>query len=91
MRLAVTFKCAPTTPISVAFDYDPMDLDLKFGEIQEVVVNAKPYEGEYVVTPTVAGEVLPTENALMAQDLVIEAIPYHEVKNNASGTTVTIG
>lgn len=49
------------------------------------------YTGEYIVTPTVAGQTLETQNKLMTDDVTVEAIPYHEVSNLFNGLTITIG
>ena len=49
------------------------------------------YKGSYTVTPAAEEQTLPTEDTLMKQDLVIEAIPYAEVTNNANGLTASIG
>lgn len=48
------------------------------------------YEGAYEITPTVAGEVLPTKYKTMTDDLTIKSIPRHDVSNLAGGTTIYI-
>lgn len=54
------------------------------------VVGTEPYEGEYIVTPKVEAQTMPTKEKVMLDDVTIKAIPYAEVSNNANGTTVTI-
>jgi hypothetical protein len=49
------------------------------------------YEGTYKVTPAVSEQTLDTSNKLMQSDVLVEKIPYAEVKNNSGGKTVTIG
>ena len=49
-----------------------------------------PYEGEYVVTPRVEGQVLLTKDKTMQDDLTVKGIPYYEM-DNQNGTTVYIG
>lgn len=49
------------------------------------------YEGSYRVTPAVTPQTLDTSSKLMQADVVVEEIPYAEVKNNSGGKTATIG
>lgn len=49
------------------------------------------YEGSYRVTPAVSSQTLGTAHKLMQADVVVEEIPYAEVKNNSGGKTATIG
>ena len=62
-------------------------------EIQNIEVrNGFPfYQGEYTVKPTFEAQVLPTVETTMKENLVVEAIPYREIENEAGGTTVIIG
>ena len=62
-------------------------------EIQNIEVrNGFPfYQGEYSVTPNIERQVLPTAETTMRENLVVEAIPYREIENEAGGTTVIIG
>ena len=48
------------------------------------------YEGSYKVTPSVSSQTLGTSGKLMQSDVLVEEIPYAEVKNNFGGKTVTI-
>ena len=61
---------------------------------QDSIINvnpAHPYEGEYKVTPNFETQTLHTAERLLDKDVIIEEIPYAEVRNNSGGTTVTIG
>ena len=69
---------------------DKLTLDQMPSEIAGILT-AEPYEGEYIITPTVDGQTMATKNKLMTNDVTIEAIPYAEVTNNSGGTTVSIG
>ena len=66
------------------------EFEVSFGKIQ-YVHTADPYPGEYVITPTIEGEILPTRNYYMADDLTIKPIPYYETTNLATGKTAIIG
>ena len=67
--------------------------DADFGQIQAVteIVGGDPYKGEYVVTPTVEAQTLPTKKKVLFEDMTVEAIPYAEVSNNSGGKTASIG
>ncbi len=65
--------------------------DGNFGVVHVVTdYDADPYTGAYEVTPTVEGEVLPTAQKLMKEDLTIKAIPVYSVSNTAGGNTFYI-
>lgn len=49
------------------------------------------YSGEYQITPTPEGFVLPTAKKLMEDNLTVRKIPYFEVSNPSGGKTVYIG
>lgn len=48
------------------------------------------YQGSYEIIPKPIGQILPTENKSMAEDLIIKDIPYSSVTNPAGGETVNI-
>lgn len=48
------------------------------------------YDGSYQVTPTADGQIIPTDDKRMIEDITINPIPYAEVSNQANGITVTI-
>jgi len=49
------------------------------------------YNGDYEVLPMVEAQMLHTKDKHMTDDVIIKAIPYFNVGNNAGGTTVYIG
>ena len=52
---------------------------------------AKPYEGEYEITPkTYDEQILPTKNKKMVDNLKVKKIPQYEV-SNYNGYTLIIG
>lgn len=52
---------------------------------------ADPYAGEYEIVPDIDAQTLVTKDKRLADNLIIREIPYHEVDNTFSGTTVIIG
>ena len=48
-----------------------------------------PYKGEYIVTPSMIQQTLPTEGFLMEQDVTVNAIQKTEI-DNLNGTTLII-
>ena len=50
-----------------------------------------PYSGSYEAIPRVTVQSLPTQDRWLDRDVVIQAIPYHEVENTERGTTAIIG
>ena len=48
------------------------------------------YTGSYEITPKPIGQILPTENKSMSEDLVIKDIPYSVVTNPSGGETINI-
>ena len=53
--------------------------------------SAPSYSGEYEVIPRVTEQRLPTRDRQLARDILVHAIPYHEVENTERGTTAIIG
>lgn len=49
------------------------------------------YEGDYIVTPKVAQQTLPTAQKLMEADVLVKAIPFFNTSNTSGGSTVYIG
>lgn len=81
---------SPEIKLSSRFSQN-MVIDGNFGVVHVVKdYDADPYTGPYEVTPTVEGEVLPTAQKLMKEDLTIKAIPVYVVSNTAGGNTVYI-
>ena len=50
-----------------------------------------PYSGSYEAIPRVTAQSLPTRDHWLDRDVVVQAIPYHEVENTERGTTAIIG
>ena len=53
--------------------------------------SAPSYSGEYEVIPRATEQRLPTRDQQLARDILVHAIPYHEVENTERGTTAIIG
>ena len=51
---------------------------------------ADPYDGDYIVTPSVNSQTLETANKKMLNDVQVKAIPYYDVSNEY-GRTIYIG
>ena len=67
---------------------ETLELDFDIGEV--TVIDADPYEGEYIVTPLAFEEViLPTKRKVMQRDVTVLEVPYTET-SNVHGTTVII-
>ena len=49
-----------------------------------------PYSGSEAI-PRVTAQSLPTQDRWLDRDVVIQAIPYHEVENTERGNTAIIG
>ena len=49
------------------------------------------YEGDYIVTPKVESQTMPTKNKLLTEDVTIKSIPFYNVSNTSGGSTVFIG
>lgn len=62
----------------------------QFGQFMPVETTI-PYTGEYIVVPKVYEQTLETAHKVMADDVKVLEIPYHEVSNPFNGITVTIG
>lgn len=85
----ITIFNANNVGFSCDFSYDNTNFLTDFGSVTEY--GGKPYQGSYIVTPTVDGTILPTKNLIMIDDLTIKSIPYYQVTNPADGDTVYIG
>lgn len=64
--------------------------DVTVGRVVIRKVEADPYEGEYIVTPSGESQILETENKKMLNDVQVKAIPYYDVSNEY-GRTIYIG
>lgn len=72
-------------------DKSSLKFKAEMGEIQRVVDGAKPYDGEYVVTPKVEAQTLETKDKVLRENVEILKIPFFSTSNNSGGNTVYIG
>ncbi len=79
--------------LNAKFCLNGMELKAQFKNLQKVTVtgDVDPYEGEYVITPKVESQTMPTAQKYMTQDVQIKGIPIFETSNNSGGKTVYIG
>jgi hypothetical protein len=63
-----------------------------FGRIQAVTetVGGDPYQGEYIITPKMEAQTLPTKKKVLFEDVTVKEIPVFRVSNTSGGTTVYI-
>ena len=92
MNLKVKFKESEKV-LSVSFGETKSDLQVNLGEVQHVTeyIGGEPYDGEYIVTPKISGQSLPTKNKVLVDDVTIKEIPFYNVSNASGGNTVYIG
>lgn len=74
------------------FSEDAKSFNANFGQIQYLTeyVGGEPYDGEYVVTPKVVEQTLPTKDKVLVDDITIKEVPVYRVSNPSGGTTVYI-
>ena len=86
--------------IQVEFHEEGVRFPLGFEEISRFDISfeegflgslAPPYTGDYDIIPRVTEQSLPTEDRRLDRDILVRAIPYHEVGNTERGTTAIIG
>ncbi len=91
MKLHVEFSDI-SEDIDVELQDNGHDISVSFGKLQTASGNGgEPYEGEYVMTPKIYEQMMPTKNKVLRKDVTIKAIPYVESDNVAGGKTVRIG
>lgn len=91
MKIEVEFK-ENNVPFDVDFKEDNTSLGIDFGSIQYVTKGeASPYEGEYIVTPKVQQQTMPTKDKTLKDDILVKEIPFFNVSNTSGGDTVYIG
>ena len=76
MMIQVQFH-ASAQQFQVAFHASGQDFALTFDALQEITIHkdADPYRGSYEVTPTADEQILPTAQKLMAENVIVKAIP----------------
>ena len=88
MRIDISFR-ETEAAFQIGFE-DDRNFEVRFEEgIPQA--RASPYTGEYEVIPRVTAQSLPTHDRQLERDVLIHAIPYHEVENTERGTTAIIG
>lgn len=87
MTLNVIF--ADDSAFNVSFGSDEA-LNADFGAVTLVPIGGQIYEGEYIVEPDFAAQVLPTKDRLLEDDVTVTAIRVSKTSNDY-GTTVYIG
>lgn len=92
MKLKVKFSEMGGKTFAPQFKNGSMSFKANFGKFQTLTehVGGDPYEGEYVVTPKVEAQTMPTKEKVMLEDVTIRAIPYFETSNTSGGNTVYI-
>lgn len=91
MRMNVRFAESGKT-FTANFKKEKRTFETDFGQIHNVTeyVGGEPYDGDYIVTPRVAEQVMPTKEKVMLEDVTIRGIPYYETSNLSGGNTVYI-
>lgn len=92
MRLKVNFAEIEQR-IEVKFGRDEQRIMAEFGEVLPIgdASQLPVYSGEFVVTPAVDAQTIPTAQKFVENDITVKAIPYFNVSNTAGGSTVYIG
>ena len=88
MRIQVSFhELSVSVPVSFSGEKS-FETGIKEGFPNS---RASPYSGSYEVIPRVSAQSLPTKDKSLDKDILVRAIPYHEVENTERGTTAIIG
>ena len=88
MRIHVSFhELSTTVPVSFS-EENHFEIGFKEGFPN---ARASPYSGNYEVIPRVSAQTLPTRDKSLERDILVRAIPHHEVENTERGTTAIIG
>lgn len=79
--------------LKARFNLSEMQLKAQFKNLQKVTVqgDVDPYMGEYVITPKVEEQTMPTAQKFMTSDVQIKGIPFYETSNTSGGKTAYIG
>lgn len=87
MKLNVQFQELQSFPI--VFN-EPETFLVDFGDLT-VIHTGDYYMGDYEVTPHVYQQILPTNQKLMSDNVLVYGIPIQKVSNPKGGNTATIG
>lgn len=92
MKLSVKFF-EENNRFLIGFKELNSNININFGEFQTITeyIGGDKYEGEYVVTPKVIEQSLPTKEKVLIEDITIKEIPFYNVSNASGGNTVYIG
>ena len=88
MKIQITFQ-EKAAGFPISFE-DGSSFDVGF-EDGFPSARASPYNGSYEVIPRINPQNLPTRDKHLAKDILVHAIPYHEVENTERGKTAIIG
>ena len=79
--------------LSVKLTESNQKLRANFGAVQIVTefLGDGKYTGDYIVTPKVEPQTLPTNGKVMGDDVTVKSIPFFNVSNTSGGSTVFIG
>ena len=91
MRLDLCFA-ESVQKLDLDFSESNQSFDADFGQIQHLTeyVGGDPYDGDYIITPQIDEQIMPTKNKIMLNDVTISAIPFFNVGNTSGGSTVYI-
>jgi hypothetical protein len=69
---------------------EPLGVD--FGEVQNVTeyVGGEKYDGDYIITPKIEEQMMPTKDKVLTDNVVVKSIPIYRVTNQTGGTTIYI-
>ena len=82
---------ARARPASVRVDGNRVEAAIQAEEVKVIRQDAPEYGGDYVVTPRVYEQYLPTTDRLLRNDVTIKKIPLLRTRNAAGGDTINIG
>lgn len=90
MFLKIDFKSDKT--MKIEFKENNQRVALGFAEITQTTeyIGGEKYDGDYIVTPKVVGQTLPTKDRVLTDDVTVKAIPFFNVSNTSGGSTVFI-
>ena len=90
MKLDVKFK-EIDQKFNVNFKEVNQKFNVGFGQYVGGAAGAERYDGDYIVTPKVTEQTIPTKEKLMVDDMTVKSIPFFSASNTSGGNTVYIG
>lgn len=76
---------------AVRVDGGRVEASIQAEQVKVIRQDAPEYDGDYVVTPRVYEQYLPTTDRLLRNDVTVEKIPLYRTRNAAGGDTINIG